>query len=346
MNDQLFLGASIGEIVVAIITSLIASVVFWLASDCLPKWNAKRKVKPLIDYDLYQVYMKIFFYLEAPFRPSIHRASDFQEELNSGQLTQEVFKTFLSTKCLSEDYRRIDEKAKSLVPIGNELKKTADEIAGIINQLYVFNHYLTSEQILLCRTILDKIYRYSYDKPAFESVGKNTVLHPVDPTLSYMSEVFYELYSLFLKLQEYNVRDMDLSSFSSRSIDTELRRVTWLFYRKQYRKAIRLSRSSSNSLVKSFYFRSLYMMNKKEIARQALTDFLNQVHFDLVSWRNCFKDILKDDNMVSVLENGQSQEEYDKMLRCLDEEGKFKQAYYQQAKNLREHYAEKSKRGI
>lgn len=344
MDHQLFLGASLGEIVVAIVTSLVASAVFWLASDYLPKWRAKRKVQPLIDYDLYQVYMELFFYLELPFRPRVDRSSDYQGEIFSGQLTEDDFKTFLSTKCLSEDYRRIDEKAKSLVPIGDILKSKADGIAQIINQLYVFNHYLTAEQILLCRNILDKIYRYSYDMPAFESIGRNTVFHVVDPTLYFMSEVFFELYGLFLQLQKYINRGIDLSSFKSRSIETESRRAKWLFDHKKYRKVIRMAKNSSSSLVKPYYFRALYMNHQKEKAQNALVDFLKETKLRLVSYRSWFKEILEDGTMVATLVKERSQEEFDEMLNYSGEESEYKQAFIQQAQSFRDYYAKKLNR--
>lgn len=340
MENQLFLGASLGEIVVAIITSLVASAVFWLASDRLPKWWAQKKVQPLIDYNLYQIYMGLFFYIERPFCPILHRSSDYQDEIFAGKLTEDDFKTFLSTKCLSDDYRHIDEKSKSLVPIGKDLKEKADEIASIINQLYVFNHYLTAEQIILCRNILDKIYRYSYDSPAFDSDG----YHVVDPTLYYMSEVFDELYSLFLQLQGYIVRGIDLTSFKSRSIETESRRIRWLFDHKKYWKVLRLTKKTKSSLAKPYRFRTLYLMNRKGEARLALTDYLRQTSLRLIYLRSSFKELLEDESMVAVLMKERSQEEYEEMMNCKDKEGHFKQAYLQLGREFRDYYTNKTGR--
>ena len=83
VSNWTFWGASAGQIAVSIITSLIASIVFWFVFDRVPKWFAKKKVQPLIDYDLYQVYTMLFFFLETPFRPSKQTASQFQEELHT-----------------------------------------------------------------------------------------------------------------------------------------------------------------------------------------------------------------------------------------------------------------------
>lgn len=337
MEHHLFLGASLGEIVVAIITSLIASVVFWLASDRLPKWLAQKKVQPLIDYDLYQIYMELFFYIQLPFCPMLHRSSNYQDEIFSGKLTADDFKTFLSTKCLSDSYRRIDEKSKSLVPIGNELKEKADKIAGTINQLYVFNHYLTADQILLCRNILDKIYRYSYDMPAFTDNG----YHVVDPSLYYMSGVFSELYSLFLQLQKYIISGIDLSSFESQSIETESSRIKWLFYHKKYCKVLRLTKNTKSSLAGPYRFRALYLLNRKEDAKKALSDYLKRTSLRLIYLRSSFMELLEDDSMAAVLIKERSQDEYDEMKNCIDKEDAFKQAYLQKALEFREYYAKK-----
>ena len=220
-------------------------------------------------------------------------------------------------------------------------EEKADRIASIINQLYVFNHYLTAEQILLCRNILDKIYRYSYDMPAFDSAG----IHVVDPTLYYMSEVFDELYSLFLQLQEYIVRGIDLSSFKSRSIETESRRIKWLFDHKKYWKVLRLTNKSKSSLVKPYRFRTLYLLNKKVDAKQALIDYLKQTSLRLIYMRSYFKEFLEDESMFAVLIKERSQEEYDEMVNCITREGNNKQAFLQRAQEFREYYATKVGRG-
>lgn len=340
MENQLFLGASLGEIVVAIITSLVASAVFWLASDRLPKWWAQKKVQPLIDYDLYQIYMELFFYIQLPFCPYLHRSSAFQKEIISGKLTEDDFKTFLSTKCLSDDYRRAREKSESLVPIGKELKEKADTVASIINQLYVFNHYLTAEQILLCRNILDKLYRYSYDMPASDNLG----FRFVDPTLSYMSEVFNELYTLFLQLQKYIVSGIDLSSFKSRSIETESRRVQWFFDHKRYWKVLRLTTKTKSSLVGSYRFRALYLLNRKENTKQALTDYLKQTPLPLISLRHSFEEVLDDESMVAVLIKERSQEEYDEMMNGITKERNDKQFFLRRAQEFREYYEKRGRR--
>jgi len=71
---------------------------------------------------------------------------------NNGKL-----KLYQATKCETEEHKKIDEVAKNLIPIGHELTEMSQEIIGMIQKIYVFNKYLTAEQIMLCRMIADKI---------------------------------------------------------------------------------------------------------------------------------------------------------------------------------------------
>ena len=49
------------DIFTAIVTSLIASVVFWLVFNVIPNVVERKKIKPLLDFDLYQIYGKQSF---------------------------------------------------------------------------------------------------------------------------------------------------------------------------------------------------------------------------------------------------------------------------------------------
>lgn len=345
LSNWTFFGANAGQIAVAIITSLIASIVFWFVFDRVPKWFAKKKVQPLIDYDLYQVYMTLFFFLETPFRPSKQTASQFQEELHTGAITQDDFRTFLSTKCLSEEYRKVDEMAKNLLPVGKELQEKAEEITNTITQLYVFNHYLSADQILLCRQILDAINRYSYDMPAFDVVGKGVVLRPVNPTMSFMSEAFYELYGFYRSLQDYLICSKGRTVFKEYRPYLEYTKVHTLFEQNKLKKVVRLTRNTKNNLLESLRLRALYRLKGADAIRPALVTFLRQKHTDLVSWRYGFEEMMNDDVIKPILITERSQEEYDEMARCLEKEAAQKEQYQQFAKEMESYYVEKAKNG-
>jgi hypothetical protein len=97
------------EIIAAIVTSLIASVVFWLVFNVIPNAVERKRIKQLLDFDLYQIYTKLAHFLEIPLRHSNHSPSHLQMRLYQGLLKKEVYDLYLSTKCLTEEYRQVDD---------------------------------------------------------------------------------------------------------------------------------------------------------------------------------------------------------------------------------------------
>lgn len=152
------------DIIVAIVTSLIASVVFWLVFNVLPNAVERKKIKPLLDFDLYHIYTRLAHFLEIPFHHSMHGPSYLQMRLFTGDINKDDYRLYLATKCLTEEHKKVDDAAKNLMPIGGALKSEANEIQDYIQKLYVFNKYLTAEQILLCRKIADKVTTYDFER--------------------------------------------------------------------------------------------------------------------------------------------------------------------------------------
>lgn len=100
----------------------------------------------------------------------MHSPSYLQMQLFTGVIKKDDYRLYLATKCLTEDYKKVDDTAKNLIPTGRALKSEAHEIQDYIQKLYVFNKYLTAEQILLCRKIADKITTYDFEMRAFEKL--------------------------------------------------------------------------------------------------------------------------------------------------------------------------------
>ena len=120
------------EIIVAIVTSLIASVVFWIVFNVIPNAIERKKIKPLVDFDLYQIYFKLVFFLETPLYRSKHGTSFLQDKLFAGQLNKEDYKLYLATKCLTEEYQEmVDCLAKE-----KARQKRFEELAGQMRDFY------------------------------------------------------------------------------------------------------------------------------------------------------------------------------------------------------------------
>ena len=327
------------EILTAIITSLVAAIVFWIFTECLPKRIARKKLAQLIDFDLYQLYMKFFFFFECMFRPSPTHTSFMQDKILTGNLSNSDFDIYLSTKCLTNDYCKVDGYANNLLPIGNELKNTVDEIQTIIRDLYAFNHYLTAEQIMMCRKIMDKLSMYSYDMSPFTNVGE-TVFCVVDPTLRTYSSGFIEMYQLFLQLQEhlFSIRPNDSKSGDFYS-KIKLEKCRFLYYHAEYKKVIRFVKKDKSR--KYYAFMSYYQMNKIEKTKASIKEYLGNNKERLICLRSFFGQMLNDNEICNLLIKERSKQEFDEMLSCINREEQESKQYYNFALRLKEHYDER-----
>jgi hypothetical protein len=340
------LGLTAGEFTVAVVTSLVASVVFWLTFDFIPNRRAQKKIQPFVDYDLYLVYGKLFQFIETPFRPYENTPSQYQNEIFTGKITENDFRLFLSTKCLTEGHRSIDEKARMLLPIGNKLQTVKEEIEGIINQLYVFNHYLTADQILICRQILDKLNTYSYDWPAVHAERSGTITRCVNPTASYLSRMFNEVYALYLNLQNYliNSKKDGEEVFANYRILLESSKISYLFSQRKYKEVCQLVKKSGNKFAKPFLFRSLFLLGEIDQSKKEMIDYLHQSSLRLISIRNVLGEVINDEDMKRVLIAERSDEELNEMIQCIEKEKKNKRDYREFAEEMMSFYDNKTNR--
>lgn len=334
-----------GEFSVAVVTSLVASVVFWLTFDFIPQKRAQKKIQPLVDYDLYLVYLKLFQFIETAFRPYENTPSQYQNEIFTGRITESDFRLFLSTKCLTEGHRSIDEKSRMLLPIGKRLQEFKEEIEAIINQLYVFNHFLSAEQIFICRQVLDKLNMHSYDWPAVNAERNGTIARCVNPTAGYLSRMFNEVYALYLKLQNYliNSKKERDEIFANYRMLLESDRIAYLFSQGKYKTVCRLVKKSGNEFSHSFLFRSLFLLGEIDQSKKEMIDYLHQSSLRLISIRNIFGEVINDEDLKRALIAERSDEEFNEMMACLEKEKERKKSFREFAEELLEYYENKMK---
>lgn len=332
------------DIIVAIVTSLIASVVFWLVFNVLPNRVELKRIKPLLDFDLYHINTRLAYFLEIPFHHSMHSPSYLQMRLFTGDIKREDYRLYLATKCLTEDHKKVNATAKNLMPIGSALKSVANEIQDYIQKLYVFNKYLTAEQILLCRKIADKITTYDFKMRAFERIG-NQVFEPVNPTMRGMEGMFYETYKLFLQLQDYLIIQKptgdELGDFYK---DLRYRKLGLLYRRGEYKKVARIAKDNNYINTRAFYFRSLYRKGETEKGLAALREFLQKETMQLIYMRGYFEEFLDDEQIKDVLIAERSEKEYQEMIDCINQEREQQETFEKFAAEMEAYYEEKLKK--
>ena len=314
---------------------------FWVVFNVIPDWQERKKMKPLIDFDLYQICWELAVFLELPFHHSMRSPALNQHQIYYGKVTKEDYRRTLYTKCLTEEYQQIDDVAKTLIPIGEELNKRSKEILECIQKIYVFNKYLTVEQILLCRKIADKITVYSYDMPAFMKNG-DRVMMPLDPTLAYMSGMFFELHLLYMRLQDYLIRQKasvnDLGDFYQRIYQ---RKLDVLYQKKQYKRILKITKGKQERPDQTYYFRSLLHLGRTDEALLVIKQFLQTDHLSLIYLRHYFSEFLEDESVTQVLVSARSMKEYQEMVNCIQEEDSFCDSFLKTADEIKAFYEKK-----
>ena len=329
------------EIITAIVTSLIASVVFWVVFNVIPSKVERKKIKPLLDFDLYQIYTKLAHFLEMPLKHSNHSPSHLQMKLYHGQLKKEDFEQYLSAKCLTEEYLQVDSMANNLMPIGKALKGLSGEIVERVQKLYVFNRYLSAREILLCRKITDKITMYDFERKAFQKVG-NLVLGPVDPTMRNDSAMFYDTYLLFLELQgiliAHNTKGNELGDIY-RSLN--FRKMGLLYGQGKFNKVIRIAKKGNDNFSKAYYFRSLIKIGDREKGLAALRMHLQEDSTRLIYQRGYFEEFIDDNEIKETLFAARSEEEYEEMAICIKDEREQQRLYEEFVRQMHDFYVAK-----
>ena len=63
----------------------------WSDIFTVPNVVERKKIKPLLDFDLYQIYVTLAHFLEIPLKPSNHSSSHLQMRLYQGKLKKEDY---------------------------------------------------------------------------------------------------------------------------------------------------------------------------------------------------------------------------------------------------------------
>lgn len=199
------------EVLIAVVTSLIASIVFWIVFNYIPDKCRYNKVRPKVEFDIYEIFFGLAGYISIALKINEYGWSFPMNRVESGQATQQDFDLWLQNKCLNDSYK-FDEMAPHLLPVGPSLVKSANDLREKIERSATYYTFMTADEILLLRRISAKLFVYSYDEPATSKAG-NTILYPVVPNISYMAENFYELSKLYLALQKivWSYRKIDRS---------------------------------------------------------------------------------------------------------------------------------------
>jgi hypothetical protein len=331
------------DFVNAILLNIAAAIIFWLIFAVIPERHRRNKLRPKLEIGIHQVYSRIFALFDTIMRVTNHSPSSFQKKIMGKSLQPEDIELGLQNKCLNPTFLYDNNVNPSLLVIGKELFESWQKIDQVTERLFAFSTYLSTTEILLLEQIRGKLEVYGpdhFDRPAVVSVG-NTQYMPVNPSLSYMTTSFIDLYQLFCNLQtvvfdnKYEDRDLLLAKVQS------------CYEQGEYKKCKRLIRKGETKYRKDetwlrFYrFQCEYRSGRSALAHRMLEDIL-KTNPDLVSSRGFLLDVMDDAAVREAIERHYSKAEINQLDAAVRSEREAHRCFIEQANKLREYYRRKA----
>ncbi len=207
------------NILLPILLSVVAAIVFWLAFSYVPEKKRCNKLRPIVELALFDTYKQLFYLFDLVMRHRSHSPSFFQSKIRAGNLSENDIKLGLQNKCLNESYLYDPNVKDALLVVGEEILDRTLDIDELANKVLSFHTYATAEELVLLEKIREKIRVYDFGERHIKRPCGSTIngkmFRPVDPSISYRYKNFFELYQLFCQLQKLvlNHRPLDRDRF-------------------------------------------------------------------------------------------------------------------------------------
>lgn len=288
-------------IIISLATSLVASVIFWFFFNVIPQKRRYDKIRPVVEYNIYEIFFGILGYLKIGLTTHIHTSFFPQLKIRAGLVTQEEYSFWLKNKCLNETYK-IDEVGKYFITIGEKLENSSREICRKIEECLKYMEFLDAKEILILRKVVSKVTAYSYTGQAEENINGHTY-RPVVLHLSYMAENFYELNQLYLELQKciWSYKKVDKSINKYMFGNDKMDKAIIYYARGEYKKCLRFllrlreDNFSKNRLKIDCY----YKLGKKEKAYSILENLVqNPQNKNIIAIGSLFEETDYEDSKI------------------------------------------------
>lgn len=281
-----------------IFSSIVAGLIFWLIFSFLPERKRKKSFGIGIFNDLLLLNGQIFSYFDFLLRHTERSPSFFQEKIHACSLSKDELSLALQNKVISKDYL-YDQAANQMLIVGEELINKVSEIDVVINRLYSFNYFLSSQEIKLLRSIYGNIHTYM---PYVESnIHRDKALVPVNPSISFMAHSAYAL--------QENYREFRKLVFSRKDClerDFYLSKILRLYNLCEYKDCIKECNFSVKEFPQDANFFKLriiecyYAINKKDKVYKLLREYPLSSD-DLIGFRNILSPLLTDSEIEKIV---------------------------------------------
>lgn len=338
-NDPSFYWSK--DFIYPFILSIASAYIFWLVFSNLPEKSRRKKLRPKLELDIYHVYMDLFTIFDAVMKHNGHSPSSFQREIKGRKLTKEIINIGLQNKCLNETYLYDKNVSEHLLPLGEMLFSKSEKIDETLEKVFNFSSFLDTEEILLLERVRKQFQVYSYKSNAGSMVG-GVKLMPVNPSLAYMTENLFELYNLFIQLDDL------IFKFDYRNRDVTIHMVQNLYLSDKYDLSIGEIKDALTKYPKdkaffdSYYILSEFKRGHKSISYSKLKEFLSS-RPNLLSHRHIFEEIIQDDKVLEILAQDYKPIEIDELKELLNTESQLKSGFQTNNEKFKQYYIEKSK---
>ncbi len=265
--------------------SLFSATIFFIAFNWLPNHIRLKKIRPIINQELYHLKNEIFFIYDTILRDNRHSPSNLQDLIVSGELKRKDLKIGVQNKCFSEHYLYDANVAQHLVPIGKFLKEAIYTCELKIDKILGLHEFSTPTELILLENIRSHLrtYRIELTPPEYR---------PVVSSCYYLEGSLYLLYSEFTRLQKL------VYSIDPQNDQMAISKATYLLHTRKYEKCIKNSKKFSKEhpdwteyyelLIAECY----YKLGKIKKCKSILTKTYARISkngSNLVSYRNYLK---------------------------------------------------------
>jgi len=340
--------AAQSNILLPILLSVVAAIVFWLVFSYLPEHKRRKKLRPIVELALFDAYKQLFTLFDLVMRHSANSPSFFQPKIRAGNLSEDDIQLGLQNKCLNESYLYDPRVKDALLVVGEEILDRTLNVDELANKVLSFHTYATAEELVLLEKIREKIRVYHFGerhikKPCGATIN-GQVLRPVDPSISYRRRNFCELYELFCQLQKLVLNHSPLDR------DRFIYKMQWLYYSGQYHLCVKLIQSEGDRFEKdSTLYRNYLALSERGRGRmKAFYKIIEDTYTSrpyggsLVSSRSTFKELLGDNKLIEILAQFHSSDEIAALRESVKQDKKHKEAFVNANQVLAKYFREQA----
>lgn len=175
--------------------SLFSAMIFYLVFTTWPNYWKRRKLRPIVVFDLFSVQTKIYAILNIVMISSKTTAlGPYADKIFSGGLSRNDILMGLQNKCLTVRDLYDKNVPYPLIPIGQLLDYHTKDTERLIDKVFNLSQFANANEILLVEKIRNHLNEFGL------SVGANEK-ELATSNCPWLVEAYWPLYQCFLELQ-------------------------------------------------------------------------------------------------------------------------------------------------